>query len=85
MKYSVIKVVNGNFAIVSEHGDLQGALVKFHDVCKVHWNADDVEKAMIAVIDENLDVVQDHKEFIYHIKEEPVVEEPVVEETSEEA
>ena len=70
MKYSVIKVVNSNYAIVSEHNDLQSALVKFHDVCKTHWNAQDVEGAMIAIFDENLDIVDGHKEYIYHKVEE---------------
>ena len=69
MKYSVIKVVNSTFAIVSEHSDKQSALVKFHDTCKSHWNAQDVESAMIAIIDENLDILDGHKEFIYHHSE----------------
>ena len=69
MKYSVVKCVNSNFAIVSEHSDIQSARVKFHDVCKTHWNAQDVETAMIAIFDENLDSVC--KEYIYH---ESVVE-----------
>jgi hypothetical protein len=69
MKYSVIKVVNGNFSVVSEHGDKQSALVKFHDICKTHWNAEDVKTAMVAILDENLNVVEGHREFIYHTDE----------------
>ena len=74
MKYSVIKVVNGNFAIVSEHSDLQSAVVKFHDTCKNFWNAGDVATAMVEVVDENLDVVEGHKEYIYHTVEEATEE-----------
>ena len=74
MKYSVIKVVNSTFAIVSEHSDLQSALVIFHDTCKNHWNASDVESAMIGIFDENLDVVEGHKEYIYHTVEEATEE-----------
>ena len=69
MKYSVIKVVNGNFSVVSEHGDKQSALVKFHDICKTHWNAEDVKTAMVAIFDESLNVVEGRKEFIYHTDE----------------
>lgn len=69
MKYSVIKVVNGSFSVVSEHGDKQSALVKFHDICRTHWNAEDVKTAMVAIFDESLNVVEGHKEFIYHTDE----------------
>lgn len=76
MKYFVVKVVNGNPAIVSEHSDEQSALVKFHDVCKTHWNASDVLDATIAILDENLDAYKGYKEHVHH---EPVVTEPVSE------
>lgn len=66
MKYSVAKVVNHNFAIVSEHGDIQSAIVQFHDQCKIHWNAPDVLDATIAILDENLDAYQGYKEHIHH-------------------
>lgn len=78
MKYSVVKVVNSNFAIVSEHGDLQSALVKYHDTCKIHWNAPDVLEATIAIVDENLDTVPGYKEHIHHDAPEP---QPQTEET----
>lgn len=77
MKYSVIKVVNSNFGIVSEHGDLQSALVKYHDTCKIHWNAPDVLEATIAIVDENLDTIPGYKEHIHH---EPQTQEPTEQE-----
>ncbi len=76
MKYSVVKVVNNNFAIVSEHGDIRSAIVQFHDQCKIHWNAPDVLDATISILDENLDAYQGYKEHIHH--------DAVVEETTEE-
>lgn len=66
MKYSVVKAVNSNYAIVSEHSDLQSAIVKYHDTCKIHWNAPDVLDATIGIFDENLDNVVGYKEHIHH-------------------
>ena len=67
MKYAVIKVVNGNFAISTEHGEnLKGAKVAFHNLCAALENADDVITAEIKIMDENLDCVEGYKEFIYH-------------------
>lgn len=66
MKLSVVKVVNGSFAIISEHGSEVGAIVAFHDNCKIHWNANDVLDATIAILDENLDHFKGYKEHIVH-------------------
>lgn len=66
MKYAVIIVSNGSFRIESEHSDLNAAKVKFHDVCKTHWNAPDVSTAEIMIADEQLDAVDGYKEFIKH-------------------
>ena len=71
MKFAVIQCSNGSFSVVSEHGeDKQAAFVKFHDRCKVLWNAPDVITATVAVIDENLDVVEGKKEYITHAQDE---------------
>lgn len=67
MKYSLVQVSNGNFSIVAEYGEnKQGAFVGFHDRCKILWNATDVLSAVVAVMDENLDVVEGKKEYISH-------------------
>lgn len=67
MKYALAQVSNGNFSIVSEHGtNKQSAFVAFHDRCKILWNAPDVVSAVVAVVDENLDVVEGKKEYISH-------------------
>ena len=81
MKYSVVKVVNGNYAIASEHGDEQSAIMEWHNQCRIHWNAPDVTDATIAILDENLDAYQGYKEHIHH---DPVVEETTEEVTTEE-
>lgn len=77
MKYALIQCVNGNFSIVSEHGDdLQAARVAFHDRCKNLWNAPDVIEGFVAIIDSNLTYVDGKIEKIEH---------PVVEEQEEES
>lgn len=67
MKYAIVKSINGNYFIDSEgFTDVDKAKVKFHGVCQTLWNADDVVTASVAIVDENLDVVQGYKEFISH-------------------
>ena len=69
--YALIQCVNGNFSIISEHGDnLQAARVAFHDRCKILWNAQDVEEGYVAIIDSNLTYVDGRIEKITHSVEE---------------
>lgn len=84
MKYAIIAVTNGNFAVKSEHGtNKQAALVAFHQLSAAYWNAPDVTTAMIKVVDENLDTVDGKMEYITHdpVPVAPVVEEEPVEES----
>lgn len=67
MKYSIIKVVNGNYSIHAEGiTDLNNAKVSFHGVCQTLWNAPDVITACVMIADENLDAVEGYKEVIKH-------------------
>ena len=67
MKYAVIKVVNSNYSIHAEAiTSLASAKVQFHGLCQTLWNASDVATATVAIMDENLDVVEGYKEFISH-------------------
>lgn len=75
MKYSIIKCVNSNFAIHSETTDLNSAKVQFHGLAQTLWNAPDVLTAKIEIVDEQLNVVEDYREFIHHeAEEEPIAE-----------
>jgi hypothetical protein len=70
MKYAIVKTINGDYFIDSEgFTDVDKAKVKFHGVCQALWNAEDVVTASVAIVDENLDVVQGYKEFISHVVE----------------
>ena len=70
MKYSIINCVNSNFAIHSETTDLNSAKVQFHGLAQTLWNAPDVLTAKIEIVDEQLNVVEDYREFIHHEAEE---------------
>ena len=67
MKYAIIKVINGNYAIHAEGiTTLASAKTQFHGLCQTLWNAPDVISATVIIADENLDCVEDYKEFITH-------------------
>ena len=67
MKYSIIKVINGNFFIhVEGITELSNAKTQFHGLCKTLWNAPDVISAYVMIADEQLDVVDGYKEYIHH-------------------
>ena len=71
MKYAIIKVSNGNYFIQAEGiTDINNAKVTFHGLCQSLWNAPDVITAEVAIVDEQLDVVEGYKEFIHHEVEE---------------
>ena len=65
MKYAIVKVINGNYAIQAEGiTDVASAKTQFHGLCQALWNAPDVITACVMITDENLDVVEGYKEFI---------------------
>ena len=67
MVYSIIKCINGHYFIHAEGiTDLNNAKVTFHGLCQTLWNAPDVITAEVAIVDEQLDVVEGYKEFIHH-------------------
>lgn len=74
MKYSIVKVINGNFAIHAETDNLDSAKVNFHGLCQTLWNAPDVISATVKIVDENLDCVEGYKEFITHQPVQPIPE-----------
>lgn len=66
MKYSIVKVINGNYFIHAEGiTDLANAKTQFHGVCQTLWNAPDVITGCVAIMDEKLYVVENREE-IYH-------------------
>lgn len=81
MTYAIIKVINGSYSVHSEgFTDLSKAKVDYHGLCQTLWNAPDVITAEVKIVDENLDCVEDYKEYITH---EPVYVAPEPEPTPE--
>lgn len=66
MKYAIIKCSNGAFAVDSEWSDLTQAKAQFHSVCKTLWSAKDVVTAKVMIVDEQLNCIDNCKEFIHH-------------------
>lgn len=76
MKYAIIKTINGNFFVHAEGiTDLSAAKVQFHGLCQTLWNATDVLTAEVAIVNEQLNIVDGYKEFIHH-DPQPVEPEP---------
>lgn len=74
MKISVVSVINGNFKVEAEYqqSQLQGAIVFYHQKLATLWNAEDVERATVQILDENLNVVAGKSETVIHPVIEPV-------------
>lgn len=78
--YSIIKVINGNYAIHAEGiATLSAAKTQFHGLCQTLWNAPDVIDAYVMISDEQLDAVEGYKERIHHDPAPTPEEEPVEE------
>lgn len=67
MKYAIFKCINGNYFVHAESmTDLVAAKKEFHGLCQTLWNAPDVLKAYVMIVDEQLDCVEGYKEYIQH-------------------
>lgn len=68
MNLYVIKCVNGTTpTVVSEWKDNEsGAMVSFHDTCKVLWNSSDVITGYVKIFDDKLNVYENMSEVITH-------------------
>lgn len=80
MKYAIVNVINGNYAIYAEGiTEVSAAKTQFHGLCQILWNAPDVITAEVMIVDEQLDCVEGYREFITHTpqpEQEPEVAEP---------
>jgi len=69
MNYAIIRQVNGNFFVEGEGFTTpDSAILAWHDVCKANRAAQDVARATISIVDENLDPLDGgkYKETIVH-------------------
>lgn len=64
--YAIIASVNGGFFIHAEHfNSADAAKIEYHNYCAALWNAEDVQSAHVAIVNEQLDVVDGYKENIH--------------------
>ena len=64
-KLDVVQKVNGTMVIVSSWVDNKnGAKQAFHERCKLLYADAETTKGVVAILDDNLDVVDGMKEFI---------------------
>ena len=64
-KYDVVQKVNGNLVVVSTWDDNKnGAKQSFHDRCKLLYADKDTTTGVVAILDDNLDVVDGKIEYI---------------------
>lgn len=65
MKYAVVQTTNGNFTIVSEHGgNLDGAIMKWHDQCKLLRSDAPTLTYTCKVVNEKYEAVGDYSESV---------------------
>lgn len=76
MKYAIIKCSNGAISVDSEFSKLEKAKVRFHGVAQTLWNAEDVITAEVMIVDEQLNCVEDYREYIHHEPEPEPTPEP---------
>lgn len=66
--YAIIKCINGSYSVHAEGiVELAAAKTQFHGLCQTLWNAPDVIGAHVAIVDEQLNVVEGYREFIHHV------------------
>lgn len=64
-KFDVVQKVNGNLVIKSTWTDNKaGAKQAYHDTLRLLYSDKDTTSGVVAILDDNLDVVDGCKEFI---------------------
>ena len=75
MKYAIIRCTDTNFAVHGEYPSLEAAMIAFHQFSAALWNDKTTEKSTVKIVDEQLDCVEDYREFIHHETEQTNVAE----------
>lgn len=64
-KYDVVQKVDGNLVLVSTWVDNKnGAIKAWHDRCALLWADAGTTNGVVAILDDNLEVMDGKKEFI---------------------
>ena len=70
MKYAIVKCTDGNFAVHGEYPTIKAAKIAYHQLSAALWNDPSTTKAMVKIMDENLDNAEGYREFIHHETEQ---------------
>lgn len=64
MKYAIIRCTDTNFAVYGEYPTLEAAKVAWHQYSAALWNDPGTTRAMVKIVDENLNCVEWYSEDI---------------------
>ena len=70
MKYAIIRCTGTNFAVHGEYPTIEAAKIAFHQLSAALWNDSGTTRAMVKIVDEQLDCVENYREFIHHETEQ---------------
>ncbi len=70
MKYAVVRCTDSNYDIHSEHPNIEAAKIAYHSYCASLWNDKNTKRAVVKIVDENLDNAEGYRDFIHHEQEQ---------------
>lgn len=70
MKYAIIRCTDGNYAVHGEYPTIEAAKIAYHQLSAALWNDPKTEKAMVKIVDEQLDNAEGYRDFIHHETEQ---------------
>lgn len=74
--FAVVTIINGNYKVQAEFTEeqLNSARVAYFQQCAALWNASDVERAVVRLVDANFITFMNYEEYIGHeVEPEPEV------------
>ena len=74
MKYAIVKCTDTNYAVHGEYPTIEAAKIAFHQFCAALWNDPNTTKAMVKIMDENLDNAEGYRESINRTVSAPLGE-----------
>lgn len=81
MKYYVIYTSNGNLALseITEHGNKNSAIAKYHEVLNLMWADATVQTASVVILDAYMNRVENYHEDVSKVVQVQPTPEPTEE------
>lgn len=70
MKYAIVKCTDTNFAVHGEYPTIEAAKIAFHQFSAALWNDLSTTRAVVKIVDEQLNCAEGYMEFVMHPSEE---------------